>query len=68
LKAKNTVKKTFEKGRKVMQQFKSGQKAPQSGDYKILDDQGKVVRSGVTLHKGDSFPPTPGANQRFVKE
>jgi hypothetical protein len=56
------------KGRNVMQQFKSGQKAPQSGDYKILDDKGRVVRSGITLNKGDSFPPTPGANQRFIKE
>jgi hypothetical protein len=58
----------LKKGRKVMQKFKSGQKAPQGGDYKILNDQGKVVRSGITLNKGDSFPPTPGSNQHFIKE
>lgn len=51
-----------------MQKFKSGQKAPQGGDYKIVNDRGQVVRSGVTLDKGDSFPPTPGANQHFIKE
>lgn len=51
-----------------MQSFKSGQKAPQSGDYKIVNDRGQVVRNGVTLSKGDSFPPTPGSNQHFEKE
>jgi hypothetical protein len=51
-----------------MQRFKSGQKAPESGDYKIVSDKGAVVRSGVTLDKGESFPPTPGSNQHFEKE
>lgn len=58
----------FLKGGVKMQKFKSGQKAPQSGDYKIVNDRGQVVRNGVTLDKGDSFPPTPGANQHFIKE
>ena len=52
----------------VMQKFKSGQKAPESGDYRIINDNGAVVRSGVTLNKGESFPPTPGSNQHFEKE
>lgn len=52
----------------MMQKFKSGQKAPQSGDYRIVNENGQVVRSGVTLDKGDSFPPTPGSNQFFEKE
>jgi hypothetical protein len=51
-----------------MQKFKSGQKAPQGGDYRIVNESGQVVRSGVTLDKGDSFPPTPGSNQHFEKE
>jgi hypothetical protein len=51
-----------------MQSFKSGQKAPQSGDYKIVNERGQVVRNGVTLDKGDSFPPTPGSGQHFEKE
>jgi hypothetical protein len=51
-----------------MQSFKSGQKAPQGGDYRIVNDRGQVVRSGVTLDKGESFPPTPGSGQHFEKE
>lgn len=51
-----------------MQTFKSGQKAPQNGDYKIVSARGKIVRNGVTLDKDDSFPPTPGSNQHFEKE
>jgi hypothetical protein len=51
-----------------MQKFKSGQKAPESGDYKIISENGTIVRSGVTLDKGESFPPTPGSNQHFEKE
>ena len=51
-----------------MQKWKSGQKAPESGDYKIVSARGKLIRSGVTLDKGDSFPPTPGSNQHFEKE
>lgn len=52
----------------MMQKFKSGQKAPQGGDYRIVSQSGQVIRRGVTLDKGDSFPPTPGANQYFEKE
>ncbi len=51
-----------------MDKFKSGQKAPQSGDYRIVDSRGKIVRGGVAVDKGDSFPPTPGAGQHFEKE
>lgn len=51
-----------------MDKFKSGQKAPAGGNYKIINSRGQVVRSGVTLGKGDSFPPTPGSNQHFEKE
>jgi len=51
-----------------MQKFKSGQKAPESGDYRIVSDNGSVVRKGVTINKGESFPPTPGSNQHFEKE
>ncbi len=51
-----------------MQTYKSGQKAPQRGHYKIVTARGKVVRSDVALDKGDSFPPTPSANQHFEKQ
>jgi YjzC-like protein len=51
-----------------MQKFKSGQKAPQRGQYKIVSTRGKVVRSDVALAKWDSFPPTPSANQHFEKQ
>ncbi|MGI5850035.1 MAG: YjzC family protein [Christensenellales bacterium] len=51
-----------------MEKYKSGQKAPESGDYKIINVRGKVIRNGITLDKGDSFPPTPGSNQHFIKE
>jgi hypothetical protein len=51
-----------------MNTFKSGQKAPESGDYKIVNSGGQIVRTGVTLDKGESFPPTPGSNQHFEKE
>jgi hypothetical protein len=48
--------------------YKSGQKAPQSGTYKIVNSRGQIVRSGISIDKGESFPPTPGSNQHFVKE
>lgn len=51
-----------------MQKFKSGQKAPQSGDYKIVNSRGKVIRAGVTVDKGESFPPTPKSGLHFEKE
>lgn len=51
-----------------MQKFKSGQKAPASGDYKIVSARGQVIRTGVTLDKGESFPPTPSSGQHFEKE
>jgi len=51
-----------------MDKYKSGQKAPRSGDYKIVTARGKLIRSGVTLEKGESFPPTPNAGQHFEKE
>ena len=51
-----------------MQKFKSGQKAPESGEYKIVSARGKIIRSGVTLDKGESFPPTPSSGQHFEKE
>jgi hypothetical protein len=61
--------KTRQHGKVVrMDKYKSGQKAPQSGDYRIVNSRGQVIRSGVTLDKGDSFPPTPGSNQHFEKE
>ena len=51
-----------------MQKFKSGQKAPESGDYKIVGERGKIIRTGVTLEKGESFPPTPKSGLHFEKE
>lgn len=51
-----------------MQKFKSGQKAPSRGSYKIVGVRGKQIRSGISLSKGESFPPTPSIGQHFEKE
>lgn len=52
----------------IMEKWKSGQKAPFSGNFKIVGARGKVIRTGVTLDKGDSFPPTPSKGLHFEKE
>lgn len=51
-----------------MQTYKPGESAPQSGDYKIIGSSGNEIRSGVSMQKGESFPPTPESNQRYVSQ
>lgn len=47
--------------------LKPGNPAPRSGDYKIVSSSGKVVKSGITMEKGETLPPTPKKNQHFEK-
>jgi len=51
-----------------METYKPGEKAPQSGDYRVIGQNGEEVKSGVTMDAGESFPPTPNSGQRYVKQ
>ena len=51
-----------------MDKYKPGQKAPASGDYKIIGSSGNEIRRDVTMDEGETFPPTPGSNQRYIKQ
>ena len=48
----------------VNMQFKSGEIAPQSGQYKMIDENGEVLNT-VDLQKGQTFPPTPTSSCHF---
>lgn len=43
----------------------SGKIAPKSGEYNIVNSNGKVVGT-VRVKKGDRMPPTRHANSHFV--
>mgnify|MGYP003065082108 CR=1 FL=1 len=47
--------------------LKSGNAAPSSGDYTIYGPRGGVIKTGVTMEKGETLPPTPKPNQTFKK-
>jgi hypothetical protein len=51
-----------------MQSYKPGEQAPQAGAYKIISSSGNEIRAGVSMDEGETFPPTPGANQKYVKQ
>lgn len=47
--------------------LKSGNAAPKSGDYNVVGPRGGVIKTGVTMDKGEKLPPTPGKNQHYEK-
>lgn len=47
--------------------LKSGNSAPSSGDYTIVGPRGGIVKTGITVKKGETLPPTPKKNQHFEK-
>lgn len=47
--------------------LKSGNTAPKSGDYKVVGPRGGIQRTGVTMDKGETMPPTPKKNQHYEK-
>lgn len=48
--------------------LKSGNEAPKTGDYKIVGPRGGVAKTGITVEKGETMPPTPKKNQHFEKQ
>lgn len=50
--------------RYFMKKFNSGETAPKSGSYKVVDSKGKVVNT-VNMQKGDTLPPTQGKDNHF---
>lgn len=48
--------------------LKPGNKAPKSGDYTIVGPKGGSIKTGITMDKGETMPPTPKPNQTFKKQ
>lgn len=48
--------------------LKSGEFAPKKGEYKIVNRLGNVVKTGITMDKGETMPPTPNKTQHFEKQ
>jgi hypothetical protein len=46
--------------------FNPGQKAKQSGQYKIVGPRGGGTGKERTVTKGEPLPPTPEAGQRYI--
>ena len=44
--------------------FRPGETAPQSGQYKMIDENGEVINT-VDLQKGQTFPPTPTSSSYY---
>lgn len=49
------------------QTLKPGNNAPKTGDYNIVGPRGGVIKTGITVEKGETMPPTPKKNQHFEK-
>ncbi|MFD1268852.1 YjzC family protein [Paenibacillus motobuensis] len=47
--------------------LKPGNDAPKSGDYNVVGPRGGIAKTGVTMKKGDTLPPTPKKNQTYKK-
>jgi len=47
-----------------MQKFSSGETAPKSGTYNVVDKSGKKV-SSASVKKGDTLPPTQSKSNHF---
>ncbi|MBQ1269938.1 MAG: YjzC family protein [Clostridia bacterium] len=46
--------------------YRSGETAPKTGNYKVLNKEGREVNS-VYLNEGDTFPPTSCSNCYYVE-
>lgn len=46
--------------------FKPGETCPTSGQYAVVDREGKSVGTERTVVRGATFPPTPGSGQGYV--
>jgi hypothetical protein len=51
-----------------MGKLKSGNQAPKSGEYNIIGPRGGIVKTGISMDKGETLPPTPKPNQHFEKQ
>lgn len=50
-----------------MQKFQSGEYAPKTGTYNVVDSNGRVCGT-VRVKKGDKIPPTHDASHHFEIE
>ena len=50
----------------IRKKLKSGQKAPASGQYGILDKNGRDTGIERTVVKNEPLPPTPRKGQTFI--
>lgn len=48
--------------------LRPGDKAPSKGDYKVVGKTGSTVKTGVTMDKGETLPPTPKKHQSYKKQ
>lgn len=57
-------------GRKevMLMALRPGDKAPSKGDYKVIGKTGKTVKTGITMDKGETLPPTPKKQQSYKKQ
>jgi len=46
--------------------YKSGQKAPKSGQYEIVGPRGGKTGKERTIVRGEPMPPTPKSGQQYV--
>lgn len=44
--------------------FQSGETAPKSGEYRVVDSNGKLVNK-VSMQKGQTLPPTQSSKHHF---
>lgn len=47
-----------------MIKLKSGETAPKSGSYRVVDRNGKVINT-VKVEKGETMPPTQSKQKHF---
>jgi hypothetical protein len=47
-----------------MKRFNSGETAPKSGSYKVVDSKGKTINT-VNVQKGQTLPPTQSKDSHF---
>lgn len=48
----------------MTKKFNSGESAPKTGSYRVVDSNGKTVNT-VNVQKGNRLPPTQGKNNHF---
>jgi hypothetical protein len=46
--------------------YKSGEKAPNSGQYEIVGPRGGKTGKERTVVRGEPFPPTPESGQGYI--